>query len=159
MKKTNVIILGHFWPMKNCFHQFFSLFDISGPAVDQTIEFEIEFCKFWCKTHFSGTKTAPFSIFSLQFEWTKKKGRKMARLIENWARTYSFGPRKMSFTSKSAEFNFKFNRLVYGGPRNFELRKNGQKWFATTSQRLVSRLSSGQNADTLEDAKISGRKH
>ena len=49
----------------------------------------------------------------------------MARLlkIENWARTYSFGPRKINFTSKSAEFNWKFNRLVYGGPRSTDQRK------------------------------------
>ena len=52
----------------------------------------------------------------------------MARLlkIENWARTYSFGPRKISFTSKSAEFNCQFNRLVYGGPRSTDQRK---KWW------------------------------
>ena len=49
----------------------------------------------------------------------------MARLlkIENWARTYSFGPRKINFTSKSAEFNCEFNRLVYGGPRSTDQRK------------------------------------
>ena len=36
---------------------FFSLNDISEPAVDQMIEFEIEFCRFGCKVDFSGTKT------------------------------------------------------------------------------------------------------
>ena len=61
----------------------------------------------------------------------------LQKWTENWARTYSFCPRKMNFTSKSAEFNFKFNCLVYYNPGNIKQRKN---WWIISERVSTSKI-------------------
>ena len=67
----------------------------------------------------------PIQLSGLQQAPKYRLKKKKAEKWKNWARTYSFGPRKMNFTSKSAEFNFEFNRLVYSRLRNIDQRKKG----------------------------------
>ena len=69
VRRNLEVLSGFFESVAVTFFQFLSLIDISEPAVDQTIEFAIQFCTFWCKVHFSGTKTVgSSSIFSSLLE-------------------------------------------------------------------------------------------
>ena len=117
----------------NCFHQFFLSSILRSPSQTRRLDAKSKCANFDVKFIFLGPKLwvlAQFSIFSLYFSifFSQKnnlneKKREKSRLNENWAIIYSFGPTKMNFTSKCAEWNFKFNRLVYGEPRSIEPRK------------------------------------